>query len=191
MKPELIRIIENHADTKEENSSDSFDPKPASSLSIHTDEGSGDDAEDEDAPQEPVNSNKDDPKVTSLRSVKEAAAPTVEGEIPEDIVINSKKLNPPPMPNELPIEHDQIIKQSSNTTPALHSGKGNRLYRGVVSKVSVVYLYEIKYPDGTKDVNIPFEALHTNKQGVASSVKVGSSVEALSWQERFCHVIPK
>ena len=66
------------------------------------------------------------------------------------------------------------------------SGKGNLLYRGVVSKVKCIYLYDIKYPDGSKDVNIPFEAL--SKQGQEdlneSEIQVGTMVDVLSWQSQ-------
>ncbi|EED93655.1 predicted protein [Thalassiosira pseudonana CCMP1335] len=96
-------------------------------------------------------------------------------------------------------EHDEVVTalvrevnadvldvKESLLTPTTISGKGNKLYRGVVTKVKVITLYEVTYPDNTKDVNIPFEALHVH-EGVASSsdVQVGSAVDVLSWQDRF------
>ncbi|KAL9187745.1 hypothetical protein ACHAXT_006123 [Thalassiosira profunda] len=80
---------------------------------------------------------------------------------------------------------------TSNPTPAQQGGtnttqgKGNRLYRGVISKVRVVHLYEVDYPDGTRDVNLPFHALRVEEGVSAPDVQIGASVDVLSWQDRF------
>mmetsp|Transcript_31303 Transcript_31303/g.75666 ORF Transcript_31303/g.75666 Transcript_31303/m.75666 type:complete len:595 (-) Transcript_31303:15-1799(-) len=66
-----------------------------------------------------------------------------------------------------------------------YSERGNRWHRGVVSKVKVVYLYEVQYADDAKDVNIPFEALRTQEEVAAAAIQVGTSVDVLSWQDRF------
>ena len=65
------------------------------------------------------------------------------------------------------------------------SGRGNRVYSGVVSNVKVSYSYEITYRDGAKDMHIPFGALCVEDNISASDIHVGDSVNVLSWQDRF------
>lgn len=65
------------------------------------------------------------------------------------------------------------------------AGRGNRLHRGVVSGVKVVYLYEIEYEDGTRDVNVPCEALRAREGTRGDAIAAGMAVDVLSWQDRF------
>ena len=81
-------------------------------------------------------------------------------------------------------QHEQEACRSSTAHATIHTGKGNRLYRGVVSKVRVVHLYEIEYPDGTRDVNIPLSALRMDEGVTSNDVDVGTQVDVLSWQDR-------
>lgn len=72
--------------------------------------------------------------------------------------------------------------QNEKTLPL---SKGNRLYQGVVSKIKVVHLYEIKYEDGTRDVNIPFDALCLDDDEVSPfDIQEGSTVKVLGWESR-------
>jgi len=79
-------------------------------------------------------------------------------------------------------EKEETIPSSEKTFPL---SKGNRLYKGVVSKVKIVHLYEIKYKDGTRDVNIPFEALCMDDEEVSpSDIQEGSTVKVLGYESR-------
>ena len=76
------------------------------------------------------------------------------------------------------------IKGTQNEM-TLPLSKGNRLYSGVVSKVKIVHLYEIKYKDGTRDMNIPFEALCMDDDEVSpSDIQEGSTVKVVGWESR-------
>lgn len=78
--------------------------------------------------------------------------------------------------------HTRSEARSSN---AGFAGRGNRLHRGVVSGVKMVYLYEVKYDDGTRDVNIPCDALRALDGSTGAAISTGSVVDVLSWQDRF------
>lgn len=80
--------------------------------------------------------------------------------------------------------HDERkVSQSEQTLPL---SKGNRLYQGVVSKVKIVHLYEIKYEDGSRDVNIPFDALCMDDDEVSpSDIQEGSTVKVLGYESRW------
>lgn len=82
-------------------------------------------------------------------------------------------------------ERTQDVMREHSTNTGCSMGKGNRLYRGVVTNVKVVHLYEVKYQDGTRDVNLPFSALSVNEKMTASDIQVGSEVDVISWQDRF------
>ena len=88
-----------------------------------------------------------------------------------------------PLTSDSERKQDVMREHSTNTGCSL--GKGNRLYRGVVTNVKVVPLYEVKYQDGTRDVNLPFSALSVNEKMTASDIQVGSEVDVISWQDRF------
>ena len=93
---------------------------------------------------------------------------------------------------ELSLVEDDVSSEASapkeetvhHSNVTIHTGKGNRLYRGIVSKVRVVHLYEIEYPDGTRDVNIPLSALRMDEGVTSNDVDVGTQVDVLSWQDR-------
>ena len=82
-------------------------------------------------------------------------------------------------------QHKAVVEQDNEKC---YSGKGNRLYRGTVVGVKTIHLYEIEYPDSTTDINIPFGALRVPQGMTESEIKVGTSVDVLSWQERFPEV---
>ena len=78
--------------------------------------------------------------------------------------------------------------KKKNEEHLYNRGKGNRWNKGVVSNVRVVYLYEISYDDGDRDVNITSNTIREiGKQPdiCAKHIKVGTPVEVLSWQDRF------
>eukprot|EP00985_Skeletonema_marinoi_P021919 scaffold13692_cov104-Skeletonema_marinoi.AAC.3 len=81
------------------------------------------------------------------------------------------------------------IQQDEQSTASYSSGKGNRLYRGKVVRVKTIHLYEIEYADSTTDTNIPFGALRLPQGFNESDIKVGTSVDVLSWQDRFAAVL--
>jgi hypothetical protein len=88
--------------------------------------------------------------------------------------------------NESPIKGDHAEKQKGGQSTADYwSGKGNRVYRGKVVNVKTIHLYEIEYPDSTTDTNIPFGALRLPQGFNHSDIKVGTTVDVLSWQDRF------
>lgn len=89
---------------------------------------------------------------------------------------------------------NKVNQSSSQKSPNLYRGnalnrstiKGNRWYKGVVTKVKVVHLYEVEYEDGDHDVNIPVSALKNCSE--STPLKIGSGVEVLSWQDRFASI---
>eukprot|EP00984_Skeletonema_dohrnii_P012988 scaffold5333_cov95-Skeletonema_dohrnii-CCMP3373.AAC.4 len=81
------------------------------------------------------------------------------------------------------------IQQDEQSTAGYSSGKGNRLYRGKVVRVKTIHLYEVEYADSTTDTNIPFGALRLPQGFNESDIKVGTSVDVLSWQDRFAAVL--
>jgi len=83
----------------------------------------------------------------------------------------------------------RTIQQDEQSTAGYSSGKGNRLYRGKVIRVKTIHLYEIEYADSTIDTNIPFGALRLPQGFNESDIKVGTSVDVLSWQDRFAAVL--
>ncbi|KAK1732940.1 hypothetical protein QTG54_016478 [Skeletonema marinoi] len=83
----------------------------------------------------------------------------------------------------------RTIQQDDQSTAGYSSGKGNRLYRGKVVRVKTIHLYEIEYADSTTDTNIPFGALRLPQGFNESDIKVGTSVDVLSWQDRFAAVL--
>jgi hypothetical protein len=81
-------------------------------------------------------------------------------------------------------------QENEGTEETTHSsGKGNRWYKGKVQKVKTIHLYEVEYADKTIDVNIPFAALRLPRGVHESDIKVGSTVDVLSWQDRFAGVL--
>lgn len=110
-----------------------------------------------------------------------------ETQIVKPVTIKSKRKEDTPKKNS-----SYLLADNENVPMdrATFVGKGNRWHKGVISKVKVVYLYEVEYDDDQKDVNLPAEALRktdidiqTPKTG--EHLKVGESVEVLSWQDRF------
>uniref|UniRef100_A0A7S2LLK1 Tudor domain-containing protein n=1 Tax=Leptocylindrus danicus TaxID=163516 RepID=A0A7S2LLK1_9STRA len=119
--------------------------------------------------------------------------------VPRDFIRTETQIVKP-LPSKSMQKEDKPNKNSpcpvvSNEIAPVHQtnfsgNRGNRWHRGVISKVKVVYLYEVEYEDGQKDVNLPVEALrNTNNDSktrmAGDSIKVGESVEVLSWQDRF------
>jgi len=79
--------------------------------------------------------------------------------------------------------HDE--RKGTQNEKTLPLSKGNRVYQGVVSKVKIVHLYEIKYEDGTRDVNIPFDALCMDDDEVCpSDIQEGSTVKVIGCEYR-------
>ena len=87
------------------------------------------------------------------------------------------------------VSRGRTIQQDEQSTAGYSSGKGNRLYRGKVVRVKTIHLYEIEYADSTTDTNIPFGALRLPQGFNESDIKVGTSVDVLSWQDRFAAVL--
>ena len=91
--------------------------------------------------------------------------------------------------HEVSVKESTVSQDSEERTQDVNTGysmgKGNRLYRGEVMKARIVYLYDIQYSDGTRDVNLPFSALSVNEEMNASDIQVGSEVDVISWQDRF------
>jgi hypothetical protein len=86
---------------------------------------------------------------------------------------------------EISIEDISNEPEVVTGTETMCHGKGNKLFRGVISKVKLIHLYEISYPDGTKDVNIPIEALRLSDGISHNDIKIGTGVDVLSWQDRW------
>jgi hypothetical protein len=86
-------------------------------------------------------------------------------------------------------DHTSQQENEGTEETTYSSGKGNRWYKGKVVKVKTIHLYEVEYADKTIDVNIPFAALRLPQGVHESDIKVGSTVDVLSWQDRFAGVL--
>ena len=84
---------------------------------------------------------------------------------------------------------DEVSGDHTKQLDEEYTGKGNRLYRGKVKGVKTIHLYEIEYPDSTTDTNIPFGALRLPQGFNESDIKAGTTVDVLSWQDRFTAVL--
>ena len=83
----------------------------------------------------------------------------------------------------------QISKNKIEMDNSAIGGKGNKWHNGIISNMKIVYLYEVDYDDGDKDLNIPSNAIRVlNESGFNSDkdpIQIGTKVQVLSWQDRF------
>lgn len=49
--------------------------------------------------------------------------------------------------------------------------------QGRISKISIIHVYDVIYPDGTKDVDVPFEALEFSADSGRSCLNIGTCVD--------------
>ena len=83
----------------------------------------------------------------------------------------------------------KILKNKIEMDNSAIGGKGNKWHNGIISNVKIVYLYEVDYDDGDKDLNIPPNAIRVLKESGINPdkdpIQIGTKVQVLSWQDRF------
>ena len=74
-------------------------------------------------------------------------------------------------------EDSEICTEDANVSASQNKEESNEgPRRGRISKISIIHLYEITYPDGTKDINVPFEALQFGET-IGGGINIGSFVD--------------
>lgn len=170
LPPDAVRAI-----NRAESASKVVDSKPMESDSFQTDDGIGTECEGSGLSPIEMPAKDDASKLVqdeSNRIIGAAEADNQSGvESLEEPPTSEDKTS---IPNALAAEVSIDIVDSHNTeiTESCQVKK-----QGRISKISIVHVYEVIYPDGSKDVDIPFEALRFDADSGRSGLNIGTCVD--------------